>query len=444
MWRHTPSLRRWLLILPLALALCVSACSETTTSPGLSEGPGGTPTASTSATPVASTTGSPGTSGSFADCAHAPGFSSAGSADAGSSFPDVQFPDGSVSVAQSPFTDTYKFQIVKVCTDSTTASAVRSFFASGLPSDGWTQVSHYPYHGDPTSGCGDPYCWRMAGGPVRYVSLEAVSTNGSVALYSLRLAIAPSSLSTQLTKHSKSTSASSGTLTVSASCASGEQMLSGGYSISNTNKINTAFSNYPSNSNTWKASLTLNVTVSTTLTATVLCLKANFLLHSQIVHNSASVAGGTTVPATVACPSGTVVTGGGFTATPNGYTFVVGSTPGPSGWGMATRLGSGTSINETVYAVCAHNLGGPTLKNTSVSVGASSSASILPICTGGTLRTGGGFSNSDPSGDANNFIDESGPASSNAEWAVGMYNRDSTSAHGAVGWAVCDTANPVY
>jgi len=442
MWRHFSSLRRLLLILPLALALFVSACTTTTT--GLVAGSGSTPTVST--TPV--TTGTPGSSGStgsFADCAHASGFSSASPADAGSSFPDVAFPDGSVSVAQSPFTDTYHFQIIKVCTDSSTANAVRSFFASGLPSDGWSHVSYYPYHGDPTSACGDPYCWRMGGSPVRYVSLETVSTNGSVALYSLRLAISPSAPSTQLVTHSKSTSASSGTLTVSASCASGEQMLSGGYSISNTNKINTAFSDYPSSSNTWKASLTLNVTVSTTLTATVLCLKANFLLHSQIVHKAATVATGTTVPVTVGCPSGTIITGGGFTATPNGYTFVVGSTPGSAGWGMATKFGSGgSSITEAVYAVCAHNLSGPTITSQNISVGMSSSASSLPICTGSTLRTGGGFSNSDPSGDANNFIDESGPASSNAEWAVGMYNRDSSSAHGAVGWAFCDTANPVY
>lgn len=432
-----------LLSLPLLLAMFVSACSGTTTVLGTGEGTGGTPTASVSTTPAASTTAS--TGGSFADCAHASGFSSASPADAGSSFPDVQFPDGSVTVAQSPFTDTYKFQIIKSCTDGSTSAAVRSFFAGGLPSDGWTKVSHYPYHGDPTSGCGDPYCWRMGGSPVRYVSLENVSTNGSVALYSLRLAIAPTTLSTQLIKHSKSASGTSGTLTASASCASGEQMLSGGYSLSNSNKIFAAFSNYPSSSNTWKASITLNFTLGSamTITSTVLCLKANFLLHSTIVHKAASVAGGTTVPVTVGCPSGTVVTGGGYTASPSGYTFIVGSTPGSAGWGMAVRLGSGTSITETVYAVCAHNLGGPTLADQYIVVGASSSASALPICTGGTIRTGGGFANTDPGGDANNFTGESAPASSNAEWAVGMYNRD-TSSHGAVGWAVCDTANPVY
>jgi hypothetical protein len=439
MWRHHPHLHRLLIILPLALALFASACTVTTSS----EGTGGGSTPGASATPAASTTAS-GSGGSFADCAHATGFSGAGAADAGSSFSDVSFPDNSVSVLNSSFTDTYQFKIIKVCSNSSSASAVRSFFASNLTSSGWTNVSHYPYHGDPTSSCGDPNCWRKAGSPMRYVSLESMSTAGSVALYSLRLAISPSAPTAQMITHYTTVSGSSGTLTATAKCAAGEQMVSGGYYIDNTNMINTVFSNYPSASNTWTASQTLYVTVSTKLLVYVVCMKANFLLHTQIVHNTATVAGGSTVPVTVGCPSGTKVTGGGFKATPNGYTFIVGSTPGALGWGMATRLGAGTSISETVYALCAHNVSSPTILSNSFTVGSRSQNAVDVTCGAGMLRTGGGFSNSDPSGDANNFAFSSAPAKVDSMWVVDMYNRDGVSAHGAIAWAVCDTPNPTY
>jgi hypothetical protein len=349
-----------------------------------------------------------------------------------------------VSVVNSTFTDTYQFSIIKVCTNSSSSSAVRSFFASNLTASGWANVSTYPYHGDPTSACGDPNCWRKSGSPVRYVSLESLSTAGSVALYSLRLAIAPGSPTAQMITHYATVSGSSGTLTTSVSCAAGEQMVSGGYYIDNTNMINTVFSNYPSAANTWTASLTLYVTVSTKLLVYVVCMKANFLLHTQIVHNTATVAGGTTVPVTVGCPSGTKVTGGGFKATPNGYTFLVGSTPGSLGWGMATRLGSGTSISETVYALCAHNVSAPTILNSGFTVASRSQNAVDVDCGSGALRTGGGFSNSDPSGDANNFAFSSAPAKVDSMWVVNIYNRDGSSAHGAVAWAVCDTPNPTY
>ena len=434
MWRYHPHLRRWLTILPLVLALFASACAPTTST----EGTGG------GSTPGSSTTPTVAPAGSFADCAHATGFASAGAADAGSSFADVSFPYNSVSFIDSTSTQTYQFKIVKVCTNSTTASAARSFFASTLTSAGWTNVSTYPYHGDPTSACGDPNCWRKSGAPaVRYVSLESLSTAGSVALYALRLAIAPSAASASVVTHYTTVTGSTGALSATATCASGEQMVSGGYYIDNTNMINTADSNYPSTANAWTARVTLNITISTKLLVYVVCMRANFLLHTQIVHNTATVAGGTTVPVTVGCPSGTIVTGGGFKATPNGYTFILGSTPGSAGWGMATRLGAGTSISETVYALCAHNLSGPVISSVGFVVGISASNAMDVSCSSG-LRTGGGFSNSDPSGDGNNFAFSSAPAKVDSMWVVDMHNRDSTAAHGAAAWAVCATPNPTY
>jgi hypothetical protein len=77
------------------------------------------------------------------------------------------------------------------CTPSTTVAAVRSFFASGLPSAGWAESATYPYDGQYQAQCGDPYCWSKGAAP-RFVSLEKVTDRGSgLVSYHLRLAVPP-------------------------------------------------------------------------------------------------------------------------------------------------------------------------------------------------------------------------------------------------------------
>ncbi len=125
-------------------------------------------------------------------CQSVQAFANASSATAGSSFPEIPFPDGSLSYQMSStYYGTYFSRLVKVCSPSLTADGARTFFASSLPDSGWTQSDTFPYKGDPTRSCGDPYCWVQSSSPSYYVSLEEVSDDGSSAFYLLRLGTLP-------------------------------------------------------------------------------------------------------------------------------------------------------------------------------------------------------------------------------------------------------------
>jgi len=127
----------------------------------------------------------------------APGFASAGTISAGPHFSEVTFPPNTVGYAQPAFEDnSFQFRIISGCTNGTTTNAILSYFASGLPSTGFAQSSSFPYHGNASSTCGDPYCWYKGSAhpsfqASRYISLESVTALGSVVTYNLRLSITP-------------------------------------------------------------------------------------------------------------------------------------------------------------------------------------------------------------------------------------------------------------
>jgi hypothetical protein len=84
--------------------------------------------------------------------------------------------------------------VIKSCTPNASVNSVRAYYASKLASNGWAQSSILPLNGDPTSVCGDTYCWKQAAVPTRYVSVEVQSGEGnfgSVAVYQLRVFVSP-------------------------------------------------------------------------------------------------------------------------------------------------------------------------------------------------------------------------------------------------------------
>ena len=175
--------------LTLLLVLVLAGCTSTvvvTGEPGSSSTT--TTTTTTAATPT--TASSSGATGCHAQS----GFSSAVDATAGPGFSDVTFPTNSISTSISAShggDGRFTIRQFDVCTPSTTTSAVRSYFASGLPGAGWTQAPLYPYDGAYQASCGDPYCWKKDHAP-RYVSLESVTSHGSgVVTYHMRLAVPP-------------------------------------------------------------------------------------------------------------------------------------------------------------------------------------------------------------------------------------------------------------
>jgi hypothetical protein len=198
--RLTRQLPRLLAVMIFCLAVLLSACSTTanttvTTPPTGQPQPSvsaGAPTATSRPVSVPTATSVPVTS-----CTQVSGFGGAGSISAGSQFTEVSFPSNTVGFVAQTFEDnSYQFRIISACTKGTTASAIRSFYASKLPPTGFAQSSTFPYKGNSSSACGDPYCWfRGTAHPsfqaTQYVSLEAVAALGSVVTYNLRLCITP-------------------------------------------------------------------------------------------------------------------------------------------------------------------------------------------------------------------------------------------------------------
>lgn len=104
---------------------------------------------------------------------------------------DIPFPPGSVSYLGETLTEgQYSYDLVNVCSNGLTADAARAYFSQSLPRSGWTQSALYPYQGDPTRACGDPYCWQQGSSTPRFISLEQVQnvSNGAASTYVLRLA----------------------------------------------------------------------------------------------------------------------------------------------------------------------------------------------------------------------------------------------------------------
>lgn len=193
------------LVLSLTLMLTLSACSfasnatstteqSSTSNPTPTTDTGASSTGSTDsqATPTSTVSAAP-----VSNCSEIAQFSSAGSISTGSHFSEVTFHANTVGfIAQKFETNSFQFEVINACTKSTTTSAIHAFYASGLPSTGFLSSSTFPYQGNASSACGDPYCWYKDGSHPsfqvrRYVSLEGVTAHGSVVTYALRLSIAP-------------------------------------------------------------------------------------------------------------------------------------------------------------------------------------------------------------------------------------------------------------
>jgi hypothetical protein len=401
--------------------------------------PHGTPTQTTGGTPSpdATPTTIPIPSGTTS-CAQISDFASAGPASPASGFADLSFPAGSVGITTGPISHVYQFQIVNVCTNATTAAAVQAFYTGKLPASGWTTSSTYPYQANPAAACGTAICWRK-GAPRRYISLQDVHSSGSVVVYALWTAIAPLP-SYKLTWRSNHVSLPAGAPTthVTTSCNAGEQMLSGGFFIDSPDGNHSADSTYPSSLTTWTVTAHNASASAITLWSYAGCLSANFSLGMTIVTSSTQAK----------CPSGGVITGGGYVYHSGSTTFDEGPIPGP----LSAPSGPPitweelyASANVTVYGMCA------TQNITGHRVAASTSAILTDIgqftdvvsaaCPSGQFLTGGGYEIYDNSFPLIQHYFESAPGPS-GNWLVGGYAPGFSSDSEGVG--ICNSFSPIF
>jgi hypothetical protein len=180
---------------------------------------------------------------------------------------------------------------------------------------------------------------------------------------------------------------SGGIDSATATCPANSVVVSGGYASDSSMLVYTQVKS----GNGWQVYAKNNSGSSELLNAYALCLKNSNGSTSQ-VYTSNSIAGGSSGYTEVSCPSGTIVTGGGFASKSNGDLIVYNTSKSGNGWRVYAKNISGSSLSLNSYAVCLSDLNATTsvvYVQESVLVGGWNYAEA--ICTEGDLIVGGGF-----------------------------------------------------
>jgi hypothetical protein len=176
------------------------------------------------------------------------------------------------------------------------------------------------------------------------------------------------------------------------SCPSGTVVTGGGFAAD----INVwVFTQLDNAGNGWIVYAKNNRSTSTPLTAYVICLTYPSAVTTQMM-TSVSIDAGHSASQTVTCPSGSVVTGGGYTGKGDGTLWTYASWMNGNGWQVSAKNTGAYGTAFNVYAVC---LSGTPLSTTAVT----GNADIAPgsvgfaeaACPAGKTVSGGGFGLSD-------------------------------------------------
>jgi hypothetical protein len=112
---------------------------------------------------------------------------------------------------------------------------------------------------------------------------------------------------------------------------------------------------------------------------------------TQNVYSQTSVPAGTVGHTTAACPSGTVVTGGGYSVSSNGMWVYVQRMNG-NGWAAYVQNNSTLTKTLTAYAVClAYPSVTTSSPSTNINVAGGDSANLTANCPSGSTAVGGGY-----------------------------------------------------
>ena len=198
--------------------------------------------------------------------------------------------------------------------------------------------------------------------------------------------------------------------TVVATCQPGEQLLSGGYYVYAFEAAASVVASYPSGQDAW------TVTDDNThgpsyvqIIAYANCLQAPYSVGMRILSSTSQPVGNTFQETSVACPSGAVITGGGFQAAGG----VAASMPTSRGWrGVLSGPGKVFALCATQHAQAAsarsasfttQNVFGPPQNGEAQ-------------CEAGQVVTGGGYSFAQ----GQTFIAMNTLASDASRWEIGV------------------------
>ncbi len=226
---------------------------------------------------------------------------------------------------------------------------------------------------------------------------------------------------------------------VIAYCPSSSIVVGGGYAA---NPDVTFYTQYKYE-NGWRGDARNNSGSSKQITVYAVCLHNVSGVSVTQVHGQVNVPSGTRKQAVATCPAGSIATGGGFHAYPDGSLRVYNSSKADSGEGWqswAYNL-SGSTKTHHAYATCLSGSGGTTariLQSTSAPPGGYAYA--VPKCGSGSLVTCGGFAAQDDL----IIYSSSGPYSGD-EWRVYVKNTHYSADRTLFGYAIClSLPDPVY
>lgn len=213
--------------------------------------------------------------------------------------------------------------------------------------------------------------------------------------------------------------------TVSVSCASGEQLLGGGFYGYAFEQAAYITGSYPSAADTWTVTVDNTIAPSyVEVTAYVYCLQADYSLATTIVQAANSGSG----LITASCPAASTLISGGHSGSKRSVT-----TSAPDGNGWQTDDG-------TAYAICAtQNVTSTSLVSAVFTTPANSTASgATASCASGQYASGGGFS-----GPTTNSVPVylSHAGSENISWSVGAGGTGQQNT--ITVWAVCTSLSGV-
>ncbi len=171
-------------------------------------------------------------------------------------------------------------------------------------------------------------------------------------------------------------------------CPTGSVVVSGGF----THQLGIRVWGSHKDGNGWRVSATNTQWRSRTLTVTAICLFNSGGTSNQVTTQENAKASDTT-SISVTCPSGSIVTGGGWVIGRSNDLMLYQSVKSGNGWQILVSNPSSETPEFNLYAVCLSGVsGGTTQDNQSGTALPSQNTTELPKqCPSGTYVTGGGF-----------------------------------------------------
>ncbi len=172
-------------------------------------------------------------------------------------------------------------------------------------------------------------------------------------------------------------------------CPSGSVVVSGGFSHQTGVRVWRS----SQSGNGWRISATNTQTTQRAITITATCLSNSGGSTSSSSLNQPAMANDFT-HFVVDCPSGSVVTGGGWDLGNQTNPHVYHSAKSGNSWALTINNPGGNAQPVTAYAVCLSGVSGTTAQreNRENAVPPNSTANVQQLCTSGSVVTGGGFS----------------------------------------------------